>query len=715
MESIVDNNYSRIGGSLAGLLLLLVIVLAPSLVAARAQPELIGVKQGIVATAALQIRLPPSIRDEDIQWMALELDGIDVSQRVSLLVEGKQKIIQVAPSQPLTPGQHLLRLVRFSTNGSVTELGAWNFTVGAGQAVPAAANVQVQNELNISYRFNEDGGTDYGRKATINGTSQFQARIDKPGYQALGRVDLSYNSQLADVASVGSDPGADTGAIGADSGTNLLGGRHLDLGEYLVRVQNGNGTLGLAVGHQTLPKESLLVQNFSRRGVSINTVTTGKQASLTLYSMRTEPILGFEHGLGFSDPRHRVDGGVVTLNPIASAPGALAITTTYISGQGQDQNGVGQSAAMTAVSQGDGWSVAAESHLFKQRLKIRAERAGTRFDYDGSATILDKKSDTASAALLEYSPWPQGKMINDTALQWSSGVGYQETGLYFMSLANPSMPSDITTSSAYSRLQFGGFGIGLSLDRQQNNVTDNPELSTQRNDQTALSVSYSPRQPSGEVKKSFWRSFLGQPSLAFSYNRQRQRHLYLPAGGFEPRQDIVQHSWQTDANFMHDSWSWSVSQLGGLQNDNTDESPDQRSHQTNLGLNIQIGQRLVLAAQWQIGKIHQLQIDNTTRNRVSSLSAQFALVPDTLTAALQLGLNHDRSNSDLRDNSSRTASFKLNWNRIKARGSRPGMALWLQGDWQYNRSTNITSVRTANYRVLLGISIDWGIQSRVGQ
>lgn len=709
MPLITNIDKVRVSHCFSILFSLLWLVLLPSQAAGQEKPQLIGLEQGIVSTAALQILLPDNIGDDQIQWMALELDGIDVSQRVSMLVNGKQRIIQITPSQPLVTGNHILRLVKFSANGSLAELGSWTFPVGAGQA-SASHKIQLQNEMNISYRLNQDLASQSGRELTVNGSLQVQGRVDKPDYQAAGKADISYNSYLGnDIAAVASETDTTSATTGSDGGANLAGPRHLDLGEYLARVQNTSGTIGAAVGHQTLSQESLLVQNFNRRGVSVNTSTVGKQAALTLYSMRTEPVLGFVHGLGFNDPRHRVDGGIVTLKPFSSRPGALAISATYLSGQGQDQNGIGQSDASTTISQGDGWSIAAESHFAKERFKLRAERAGTHFDFDGNDSVLDKKSDTASAALIEFSPWPQGKVVGNSSLQWASGIGYQRTGLYFSSLANPSIPADITTSSAYSRLQFGGFGVGLSLDRQQNNVTDNPELSTQRNDQAALSANYSPQQLDNK-EGPFWKILLGQPSLAFSYNRQHQRHLYLPAGGFDVRQDVSQHSWQSDVSFMHDSWSWSVSQMGGQQNDNTDTTSDQRSHQTSLGLNVQFGQRLTLASQWQIGKIHQLQIDSTSRNRVSSVSAQLALVPDKLTAALQLGLNHDRSNTDSVDNSTRTASFKLNWNRLKPNGYKPGMVLWLQGDWQYNRAINITAVRTANYRVLLGVSIDWGIQ-----
>ena len=81
--------------------------------------------------AAMRIDLPDDLDIMTLTTLGVELDGIDITALLSL--DGTDFIYQ--PVEPLSNGEHIIRLVHLNNDGSVTNKGSWRFNIGEGSTL----------------------------------------------------------------------------------------------------------------------------------------------------------------------------------------------------------------------------------------------------------------------------------------------------------------------------------------------------------------------------------------------------------------------------------------------------------------------------------------------------------------------------------------------------------------------------------------------------
>ena len=86
----------------------------------------------------IRIQLPAEVSVEDLPWLALEINDIDVSEIVRLEESALGFVVVVTPAQPLSPGSHRVRLVQYTPEGQILERGDW--TVRTGKPTGYAEN-----------------------------------------------------------------------------------------------------------------------------------------------------------------------------------------------------------------------------------------------------------------------------------------------------------------------------------------------------------------------------------------------------------------------------------------------------------------------------------------------------------------------------------------------------------------------------------------------
>ncbi|HEC11860.1 MAG TPA: hypothetical protein ENI80_01165 [Acidiferrobacteraceae bacterium] len=665
----------------------------------QAQVAFAGGGQQLPPQGPFRIVLPKGLDSRTLTWLALELDIIDVSTLVTM--EGNT--IVLVPPQPLAPGPHRLRLIQYSPNGKAIERGAWTFQVGKPQGTRQFA-LQGNVTLNPSYRAADDDIEPSALPGKLQGTGSAQVGVQAagPGWQISGRADFLYNS-LPDLPS-----GQNNNNTANLNATNPASMNEFELGEFLFTGQRGSGFINL--GQHAIGSDSLIMQQFARRGLSVGTRSRDNRFYGTGFIMRTEPVIGFRYGLGVSDPNNRVAGAVFSTKPFRANPERLTLSGTYLQGQGRDQSGIGV-IGNTTVGKGDAWSVTAESLLVSSRLRLRGEYAKTRFDFDGPNQGFDKEGDDAQAFLALYQPWAN-KLINKQPLNIQLGIEYKKIGTFFRSLANPGLPSDKKLKRVFVNANWAGLNIQSSVGREEDNVNNIRTLPRLRKEQFQLAAAYTPLPSNAQGKpgsnpKTVWRRLLGTPTYAMNIQTVRDQTISFPSiyqGGLV---DSHTRAVQASANFTHQTWNWFASYYTGWQDDATNVSPDTRNDMASLGVNLRLGPRVNIGIQLQKNVINDQSNNIDTTSWLTGLNASATLIPNKLIGTLNY-VNTTEEISDLSaDRITQTVGFNLTWYARQARQNRPGVSIWLQGQYQDINDKVNTSQNTSPYQIFLGATVTW--------
>ncbi len=652
-------------------------------------PELVPAEQELRRpTEPLRIQLPAEVTDDVLQWLALEIDNIDVSQIVQLESTPRGRVVVVSPPQPLSFGTHELRLVQYTPEGDIIERGVWKFDIQQ-TARFREASFAANTTLDVAHRVDEDELPDLPDETQAQGASSVRGRIAEERWEAVAEANFLYDS---------------VGVQNRDAAADFRGGREFDLGEFLVSGRTEH--LSALAGHHALRHQSLIMQGFHRRGVSLTGSIPNKMLAASGFAFRTEPITGFRDGLGVGRHEHRVAGSMVTARPLPNHHNALALTATYLRGQGQDASGVGVSGD-ELITDGDGWSVVLESRLAEDRVKLRGEIAETDFDIDGDLDVFDAERDDAHQILMEVSPW-LGKTLNGEPLHWNFGAEYKEVGLFFRSLANASLPFDKELVRAFSTLQWGSLALQVQAGREKDNVDDIEGLPKLRNQLVFGNLSYTP-QPQYDENGQPQLSWFGQPSFNVSTQYAQLKHTVLPAAflGGRVNQRTTYH--QLGASFQYNSWSWSVGHGFGREEDLTGLMSDRRNELSDLAANWQVGQRVLLGAQLQYNTISDVRSSLTTRSWIGNLSAEAVLIRDRLTAGINLSVNQDSASDDSLDTKTRTYGFSVNWQAIRPQRNWPGVLIWLRGERQELEDAITPANDSSPYQMFLGASVNWSV------
>lgn len=249
------------------------------------QPQLLPPERAVRGPAdSIQIELPP-LAPTVVSNLALELDEVDVT---ALMSTEDGRLVVFVPPQPLSYGSHQLRLIEYASDGSIIERGLWTLDIRRTRAF-REATLHSAVTVNAVRRIADDNLVDpEPPRDNLNGAAQFEGALSDEQWRATASLDLIGNSEESQMPRQQGE---------------------LDLGRFLLTGEAG--VVSVAAGHHAVPTESLVMQGFDRRGVSVNLRSSQGRAMLTAFSMRTEEVIGFEEGLGVGDEDNRTDGVVL--------------------------------------------------------------------------------------------------------------------------------------------------------------------------------------------------------------------------------------------------------------------------------------------------------------------------------------------------------------------------------------------------------------------
>ncbi len=665
----------RLSGHGAALILILAIFIPATLAADNAdwQATLVESRdEGSRRRPADEIRitLPGDLDLETVRWLALELDNLDVSKLVSL--KGNQVVVK--PPQPLSPGEHTLRLVQYTPEGAILERGSWTLEISPTSAfgeASLAGKLTVQGSRLAADKETGDENPSKDRNM-IDGSAELQGKLAKDEWEASINFPVYYNSR-EELATGGE------GSIG--------------LGNFSITGRLDQAFVNL--GHQSPGGESLIVGDFSRRGLSAGLELFDGNFSATGFILRTEPVTGFRYGLGIGDDKKRLSGSLLRLNPLPGDPERLELTVTYITGEGSDGSGAGVSGDPAGTS-GSAWSVAADSRLLGKMLRLRGEFAATQYDFGGSDGGGQEK-DEAYSFLTVFSLW------NKPVFSWDLGLTYKQIGLFFKSLANTGLPSDMMISQAFTAVKWGGLAIDAAISRAEDNVGKLESLPRNRRDLVEGSVKFiSPEAGSGNST-----GWLGQPSLGLSYKQAVDKTLSLPKDQEEAGIDALTREVRAEVGSNYQFFSWKAGYGRGWQDDFTDISPDTLSNQADLSLGFHFGERLSLSfgGSWSLKRDLDHKTDFTGWS--GQAGGQAVLIKDRLTWSLSYGFQREKATDESVGSQTQTASSGLELKILEPKAYRPALSCWVRGDFQDIKDLVGDAPDKKPYQVFLGATLSW--------
>lgn len=617
-----------------------------------------------------RIFIPSTVSAGQLQQLSLELDGIDVTAMVNR--EGGYAVFK--PPQALAWGKHQLRLVQYASDGSINELALWSFQVrktALFREVSARGNVN----LYIAHRISDHNQDNPSRRGSISGTTGLSAKVANGDWHSSADIQFVVNNQNQNSVAMSSF---------------LLSG--------------GTQQATLKLGQHSVDADSLVLGSFNRRGVSGTYLSRDQRYATTVFSMHTNSISGSLGGLGVSDPDNRTTGITVKAYPFSNAPGRLFLQGVYLQGKGTDSGSALYGSSL--LSEGDAWSLAADSTFLKQRMRVRAEYAGTRYNFAGLNSGFPKESARAQSYLVKYTPWLD-KVVDNQPLQWNVGVSRNIVGRFFHSIAEPNAPFGKKSTSVFTHFSWAAWRGNASIGREFDNVEDDPRMPTTRTDLFSLTTYYTPlSDPAAKPPAGLARLF-AQPSYTITLGRTRGKYTRIPTGFTGAIVDNRTRSASLTAAFTPGNWNWSISRSYEQFDDNSHQQPDKRDNTTSFYSSILLGERVTgsVTLNWDVNQDPTSNIDTNTLTE--NLNLDITLVPNRLTGNLTYNMNHKYASDDTIDTRTATTTAGLTWTLQQARGNHPSEALYVNGNYTDSKDHVSPDASYVTYQVMVGINVVW--------
>ncbi len=629
----------------------------------------------------LTIQLPPEADASSNLSLIIELDNVDVTDLVSRQAE----FIVYVPVEALANGEHVLKFYEISIEGDLIERGIWTFETvgGTGVASGETGSIQIDgnNNLEVSRRLVDH---------------KIRGQVDSPTMSGSG-----YNSiETQHVTEYGSLHTNSTANYFLESKKDIsVTGRTLDLGEYNSIVEYGNEIVrgGVAVGHQDIGYDSLLMSNFNRRGLSVNGGTADDTVSATAFSLSSDNITGAADIFGQQDQSGYVRGGALTAKPLDNDIGKLELSTLFYRGEGglesagvsSDPFGFSDSGESN-VPDGYGWGLIANSSWLDDRLKIRGDYAFASTDIDGSGVLDD---DEATARSIEASyVLVRDQLWNDEYTQVSIGGQWEMVDTYFSSLANPGLASDRELYQLYGDFIWGGMSLRSENSYETNNVDDLPGLPRDSLTTLSLDGSYYFNIVREDPDDMAW---LGSPFVTFGAYRSEADRVNTPSGFVGYDTDNVSKRAYVGLGTSYQDWSWQFGYTRDEYEDDTNDTIDNSNDLFDLSASWNLSDRLFLSGGPQVNIFEDEDNHERTYDVNANFSLQADLIPDELKLSADYNLNLSSGSNDSSDR--HLASGELEWIIIPARNNSIGISALLKGSVEKEDRNSDASFNNTRY------------------
>ncbi len=584
----------------------------------------------------LSIAFEGDLPADSNQQLQLELDAFDVTDRVSWSEQG----LSYAPAEPLTPGEHELRLVAFTESGEIIELGVWTFEVRQSSRF---REMSLASAAELSY---------LARIADDN--------LDPRPPASIGQASASFEAALA-----GSD-----GSLGMRASLvhdSSLAADKTQLYDLLLTADSDSGGVRLQLGQHALQGANLVRQDFLRRGASASWLAG--RAEVAGYVQRTNTLAGSRDPFGLGRRDNLTTGVSARFSPFADEPRRLLLQAEWLRAQGSE-TGVAEFGEEQAA-RGDAWSLAADSYFLDGLIRAYGEYARSAYDYDGAGTGATV-SDDAVHVLLQYLP------VSGERFAWNATLQWQQVGSRFRSLANAALPNDKRVLSVLLQTAMDDYSANLQLAEERDNVVGFDALPTIATSVRRLDLAYSPQEYS-EESDAFMGGVFANPALQLSYAEAVNRQVRAPALFQGAATDNDSQDLQLSAAFTPGAWNWSMAWQFNRFDDAVNVSPDTRNTLLSFNLGMPVGDWLFVSPSWQTGRAKDLDAGVAQDELTYGVSLNMA--SERWSASLDYArTRYDSADVNFQSNS-QSLGLVLNYRLAEPRGWRPGVELFVNANW----------------------------------
>ncbi len=621
------------------------------------------------------IEFPFDILGNITTQLALEIDSIDVSSLV--VIDGKRVIY--VPSSPFAPGIHQFRLVEYAANGDIVELGDWRIEVRQS-AIFQEQQVRVLASLNNSHLI-------------MNDYSSEGSNIDK--YHSNGAIDVVYSARNNNNA-----VHFQGNLIYEEDEENSMRGKQLDLGHYLLSVDMGKYA-HFNVGHHAIQYSSLIYRDFNRRGISGRFSLPDINGAIQLFSARTGDLSGFTEGLGVEDSDDRVSGAVLNYQPFSRDPSVLTISTSYMTGARKSSDAsLGE---FIEKSSGDAQSIALDSRLADQRVRLYLEASKSNFDFDGNNVGLGAQTDSAYQFVAQYTSKPIG--AGETPWQW--GISIEKTIIEpnFYSLSNRNLINDSDFIMASTSLTKGSWFSQFFIKTEQDNVDDRFD-STNKTNMTGLDVTYSGLNISENT-------FLGNPTYRLTYQQIQKKQNGVELDSFLvpfPENNNQTRFIELLSEFSYQWGNWYFLINHNVFEDDLNVQPASQTKGVEWGGNFTVGGQHSLTT--SISYYDTEDADSEISNKQTIYSVGIISNFKSMALSSRFTIDYEKINdalaqSELIKKDKLAISAALAKQIFLPKGLAPGIDLQLRGSYFDLDGDASFDEDTHSYEVFVGLNIYW--------
>lgn len=362
-----------------------------------------------------------------------------------------------------------------------------------------------------------------------------------------------------------------------------------DLSDYLVTVERGRALI--SAGNLSYGTHRHIISGFEGRGLS-TVLRLGSVASLTLAGLSGSRLVGWSNPLGLSQPRHRLLGGTLGLDPFPRRPRLVRLEVSLFKGEVLPQTGFSQGAVIEAE---DSRSAGVRLSLSdpSQRIQLEAGYARTRFanPFDPTlaqgATLVPVQPTTRGAryADLTYNILRSLPLTPSLPVNLAVTVRHERVDPLYRSVAAPQARADLEQNGLQVSAGVGALSAQLVHSRGQDNLAEIPTILTTLTRSTTVNLAF----PLGSLFGPTPRSWL--PMVTYGLAQIHQFGDSVPTlGGFTPTFVPDQASTNHTLGVAWQAGQWRVLyQLNRSSQDNRQpgrESSDLVNQTHNVGVGL---------------------------------------------------------------------------------------------------------------------------------
>ncbi len=609
-------------------------------------------------------RIDPAFR----QGLLVEVDGIDVTQMLEILPEA----VRFTPVEPLEPGWHELRLIHETQEGELKELGRWEFETRRSARFREVAWA-LEGDVQVMRRVRDD------LEAPDSGPMQSQGGLRMVSRQADGSWRLDSSADVVHSTENGLFPG----------------GREVDLNEYAVALQWPQ--FAVTLGHQQIPADSLVLSQFSRRGLSVaGTAPDGRYRAIG-FMTRTEAVTGIDNFFGFRDRGHRTEGVVVSAEPFSTPEQQWVFSAVYVDGRG-DSDGEGELEDAAGGIGGEAYAVIADGRLGAQTWRVRGEFARSRMDFDGVGQGFAAEPAGAYNVAVFYSPRPAG---DGEQWSWNAGLTRSRVEPWFGSLGDLDLPSDRESRSVFVTATHPRVSVESRIALENDNVEADPLLPVVENRLYSVALTYSPEAAEDPSPGGF-RQWFGPPDVGVSWLADRQRQVQTPDGYSGDPVNVDLREVTASLAFEGDYGGWSLNHTMTRNLDRSADTGRVEQRMTGLDLRLDLFEPVTVNPQWVVTREREAQTGRVVEGWLAGLVLGLNVIED-LEASVSYTIERQTDAFDGGVIRSEAGEYGVSWSIREPTQRSPGVALFSNGAMEHREGEEGGS----SYQIFLGIRIGW--------